>query len=391
MNVIIANKYKDMLMQLDIDVIKSIEGVYDAEEISDMFQNFFFQSMILDITAIKDYKNINNLQKLSMGLDMDKIIFVLDDSPESTSSEYLSKLISLGIYNFTRNKEGIKYLLQHPNSYRDVADLHQLSASVTPKSEETNKHNKKKKEKKKVKKLKEEKKVETPIVEDEEPEINMSMDPEETGELPKVETPIIEEEKHKSFLPEVEEKDTYDMSPQNLMENDMSSSQIIGIKNVTEHAGATSLIYMIKEQLKDKYNVVGIEVDKVDFTFFKDSELITTSKTELSNEILKQKDADIILIDLNEFNNLDICTDVLYLIEPSTLRLNKLMLRSRDIFEKLKGKKIILNKSLLSDKDVNEFEYEAKTKVFFNLPPIDDKELPNDKLDEFIKKLGFIR
>ena len=59
--------------------------------------------MILDITAIKDYKNIKNIQKLSISLDMNKIILLLDDSAESTSTEYLSKLISMGIYNFTKN------------------------------------------------------------------------------------------------------------------------------------------------------------------------------------------------------------------------------------------------------------------------------------------------
>ena len=36
----------------------------------------------------------------------------------------------MGIYNFTRNKEGILYLLDHPNSYRDVAHIHQLGIPV---------------------------------------------------------------------------------------------------------------------------------------------------------------------------------------------------------------------------------------------------------------------
>ena len=40
-------------------------------------------------------------------LDMDKVILLLDDSEESSSTTYLSKLISMGIYNFTKNVEGI--------------------------------------------------------------------------------------------------------------------------------------------------------------------------------------------------------------------------------------------------------------------------------------------
>lgn len=83
MNVIIANKYNAMLQNLDIDIIKSLNGEFDAEEIISTFQNFYFQRMILDITAIKNYKDIKNLQKLSIALDMEKVILLLDDSIES--------------------------------------------------------------------------------------------------------------------------------------------------------------------------------------------------------------------------------------------------------------------------------------------------------------------
>ena len=68
MNVIISNKYTSLLNELDIDVIKKLEGQYDVDDIINQFKNFFFQRMILDITAIKDYKNnilINEILKLS--------------------------------------------------------------------------------------------------------------------------------------------------------------------------------------------------------------------------------------------------------------------------------------------------------------------------------------
>ena len=120
MNVIIANKQQSMLQNLEIDVIKTLEGEFDVDDIIAQFQNFFFQRMILDVTALKNYKDIRNLQKLSITLDMDKVILLLDDSDESGSSSYLSKLISMGIYNFTKNLEGIMYLYNNPNSYRDV-------------------------------------------------------------------------------------------------------------------------------------------------------------------------------------------------------------------------------------------------------------------------------
>lgn len=85
MNVIIANKYKEMLMNLDIEVIKSIEGEFEVSEIVDQFTNFYFDRMILDITAIKNYQNLDNLQKLSINFDMNKVILLLDNSEESNT------------------------------------------------------------------------------------------------------------------------------------------------------------------------------------------------------------------------------------------------------------------------------------------------------------------
>ena len=129
MNVIIANKYRDALASLDIEVIKKLEGEFTVDEIIETFKNFFFNKMILDVTAIKDYKNIKTIQKLSLSLDTEKIILLLDGSPETMAPEYLSDLISVGIYNFTMNVEGVKYLYDHPNSYRDVAQYHQLDTT----------------------------------------------------------------------------------------------------------------------------------------------------------------------------------------------------------------------------------------------------------------------
>ena len=124
MNVIICNQRKELLTNLNIDIIKTLEGQYDVDEIINTFKNFYYQRMILDITALKNYSDIKTLQKLSISLDMDKLILLLDDSEESSSPGYLSKLISMGIYNFTRNIEGVLYLYNNPNSYRDVAQYH---------------------------------------------------------------------------------------------------------------------------------------------------------------------------------------------------------------------------------------------------------------------------
>jgi hypothetical protein len=98
MNVIIANKYKDALSNLNIDVIKRMDGEFDVNTLVETFQTFYFNRMIIDITAIKDHFDITTIQKLSASLDASKIILFLDDDPR-INNIYLSKIISLGIYN----------------------------------------------------------------------------------------------------------------------------------------------------------------------------------------------------------------------------------------------------------------------------------------------------
>ena len=74
MNVIVSNKNQLLLENLGIDIIKEMNGEFEVDEIIATFQNFFYQRMILDITSIKNYTDIVNLQKLSISLDMEKII-----------------------------------------------------------------------------------------------------------------------------------------------------------------------------------------------------------------------------------------------------------------------------------------------------------------------------
>ena len=62
MNVIICNQRKELLNSLNIDIIKTLEGQYEVEQIIEMFKNFYYQRMILDITALKNYSDIKTLQ-----------------------------------------------------------------------------------------------------------------------------------------------------------------------------------------------------------------------------------------------------------------------------------------------------------------------------------------
>ena len=322
MNVKIVNKYASLLANLDIDFIKSVEGEFTPEEIIMQFQNFFYNKMILDITAIKNYEDITKIQELSVNMDMSKVILLLDDSEVVNSPRYLSQLVSMGIYNFTRNVDAIKFLIDNPNSYKDVAQYHQLNNVMAPMPETSLQGNT------------------------------------ETSVAPTYEHPDL---------------------------------RVIGIKNVTEHAGSTTLTYLLKKQLEKKYKVLAVEVDDNDFVFLNDKSLKHVGHMELSNLIATNYNVDVILVDLNDKGSEQVCSEILYLIEPGLIKLNKLIRKDHNIFEKLKGKKIILNRSVLNSTDIADFEYESRSKVYFNIPYLDDKLENNHVLNELLIKMGFTR
>ncbi len=319
MNVIISNKYRDALAELDIEVIKKLEGEFSVEEIVDTFKNFFFQKMILDITALKDYQSISTLQKLSLSLDMDRLILLLDGSPETSNPEYLSDLISMHIYNFTMNVEGVKWLYDHPNSYRDVAQYHQL----------------------------------------------------DTNHSANVIVPVVQS---------------------GATDASFKKCTVIGLKNLTKGAGATTLAYVMRKQLARNYNAVAIEVDKHDFMYFGDDKLYSCSNSELGNTIAKFSGMDVVIVDANNSTAADgLCNEMFYLLEPSKIKINKLLSKSPNAFMNAKDKKIVLNKCMLTNQDVSDFEYESKLKIYGQISPVNDQSDENPDLDVFLSKLGFYK
>lgn len=312
MNVIVSNKYQALLGTLGIDVIKSINGVFSVRELATEFNNFFYDKMIIDITAIKDYENINMMRELSMNFPMDKVILLLDDSPIVNSSNYISQLVSVGIYNFTRSVDAVTFLLDNPNSYKDVASYQNLNTNIT---------------------------------------------------------------------------NTSKMKDNNI--NNKMEQRIIGFKNVTEHAGATTLIYMLKNALKESYRVKAIEINNNDFEYFNDQSLESCDFMNAAFKISNNSDKEVILLDLND-GDTSLCNDIIYLIEPGIIKLNKMIRQDNKIFDKLRGKKIVLNKSVLNSNDISDFEYESGSKIFFNIPYLDDKD-ENKEITKFLLALGFSR
>lgn len=333
MNVIVSNRYAAMLsnLQTKIDLIKTINGEFDVDSLVSQFDNFFFNKMILDITAIKNYQDISTIQKLSFGLDMTKIILLLDDSPVCNSDQFLSELVSMGIYNFTREISAVEYLISNPNTYKDVANFHLLGGAAQAAMNNGNFGD-------------------TRTAGNERGFINSSVN---NG-------------------------------------NAIRGTRVIGIKNLTDHAGATTLIYMLKKQLSEHYSVLGVELDKNDFLYFNDEDLKSISTKDFQSVVSNPiNNYNVILVDVNETVDENMITEMVYLIEPSTLMLNKMVRRDRNILEKIKGKKVVLNKSLLDVNDVRKFEGEARCAIFHNIPPLDDKKDRHRVIDEFLNKLGF--
>ncbi len=315
MNVIVSNKYQSLLASLNIDVIKSINGEFSVDDLIAQFSTFYYNKMILDITAIKGYEDINIMQNLSVNFDMSKVILLLDDSEVVNSPIYISQLISMGIYNFTNDVNTIKYLIDNPNQYKDVANYHNISGFKKP---------------------------------------------------------VLNEKAIDNTRGKIGQK-------------------IIGFKNVTEHAGATTLIYLLKLHLEKSYKVKAVEIDKNDFIYFNDESLESISSLGFNDFLSQNSDYDVILVDLNEGNVLEYCHDIVYLIEPGLIKLNKLIRQDNAIFEKLSDKKIVLNRSVLSEKDVMDFEKESGSKVFFNMPCLDDKLDDQKIINIFLTNLGFSR
>lgn len=329
MNVIVANERKNELSSLSIDIIKNVEGVYTVEELVGMFTNFFFNKMILDVTSIKDYTNYSNLKKLFESIDAKKVILYLNDI--SNNKEFISDLVTLGVYNFTIDYNEILVLFNNPREYKDVSNL-QISKSSY--------------------------------------DINKEID-EELG---------INQEKEFTFedfiLP-----GEYD-----------GDKKIIGVVNLTEHAGATTLVVQMIKQLNISYSAIGIEMNKQDFIFFNTPNLYScTSTNDVLNKIREHKYADAVIVDLNTVDSKEFCTDVIYLIEPGIIKMTKLIKRNGKVFEELSGEKIVINRSNMDDNGVSEFEVETKIKVFSVVSNFRDNLDRVVSVDKLLVKLGYTK
>lgn len=318
MNVVIANENKNIIDRLDIDIIKRIDGEYEVGELKSKLVNLYFNKMIIDITSIKNYRNPNIFGELKQFIDPSKVIILLNNDSIVNSKDYISSMIKMGFYNFSRNFEGIKFLYNTPNDFDKVRHF----------------------------------------ISDDDVEV-----------IPFIETNEIEQ-------PSLA----------------FAGKKIIGLMNMTDHAGASTLTNMMVRQLNSHgYKAYGIEMFRQDLIYYRSENLFSCmNKNDLDLKLRQLADAEAVIIDLNEFGEAyEYCDDIIYLVEPSYIKLTKLLKKNKNAFLDRKNDKIVLNMSFVNDSDKADFEYELKCKIFDIIPPINDRNKNNESVNNVLYKLGF--
>lgn len=325
MNIVIKNQNYKIIDSLSIEVIKTFDGEVTREMLEASLVNFYYNKAIIDITAIKNYFDISNLINFLSFFDTNKIIILLNDNEIVNSKAFLGTLVRNGYYNFTRNAAGINYLLTNSNEYKDV--------EIYTREENVNNLN--------------------PFVQ------NNSNNQVGSNQMPS------------SF-------------------SKNANQRIIGIQNLTEHAGSTTLMYMMVKQLSKNYKTLGIEMFKQDSIYFRRNDIVhCTSIDDLKIRITNSKDIEVIIVDLNDLKDLSVIDDGIYLVEPGTIKINKLIKKNVDLESIINKNRIVLNRSSVKDDELSAFEYETKLKVFFNMSNFNERKESILIIDNLLVKLGF--
>jgi hypothetical protein len=412
-NVIVSNKQKEIIDNANIDAIKDLNGLFNVSDLINKFKNYFFSKMILDATSVVDFASKDVLTTLANEIGPEKLIILLPATPEPPE-EFKKLLIELKIYNFTNNINDVVRFIEKSNTYEDAAKLLNSSFSNDIYVDNSIKEGEDESEE-------EESSEEAPseaihtgsslgdilsnlsLGNDTKEEVNLNTD-DEVSELPSTETEETNNNINDNLTSELNLKTVLENSVEHnepskntfLINDDFNNSEpvvnkptrmVIGVKNVTLDAGSTSLIYMLHKAATNlNKNVLSIEIGKNDFRLFRNNKMVSTTIEELNN-VIDNSNADLVFIDMNDTNNIELCNEILYLVEPSTIKLNGLMATNRNIFNELKDKKVLLNKSLLSSNDVKTLESEAGLNFFANIEPLNDR-INNDVITKLLSLLG---
>jgi hypothetical protein len=441
MIVIVSNKQKSALDNANIDAIKDLNGLFNVQDLINNFKNYFFTRMVIDATSIVDFTNPEVLKQLANGIGSEKLVVLLPPKPEPPL-KFLETLVNIGIYNFSTNIEELVKLIESPLDYDSVnRKIHGgLANGNMPKNNANNasKGNNnpdmmmrnggnivpQSARNKDIVSLDDfvSGGIAPPSGNSPEPVNNMEQNNVPVaGDLNVVssfDVPVNEKATESNPFDNinavtpvasnpgpVEKKEEMasnlnDFSNGNSFLNTSQQSSfiggfdepkaiVVGFRNITEHAGTTTLLYKMKETIesRDRKRVALVEIGTNDFMFFRINDATTVAENELDNclnSIVSK--FDYIFVDLNNTTNDSICDFVLYLIEPSKIKVNKLAVQNRNIFNELKGKYVVLNKSMLSDNEKGIFSQEANLPFYASVAPFNDR-VDTTAIDELISKI----
>ena len=441
MNVIVSNKQKDIIDNANIDAIKDLNGLFNVDDLIAKFKNYFFSKMILDATSIVNFTSDEVLQKLADGIGAERLVILLPAVP-APPKEFVDKLNSFKIYNFSNDINEVVKLIDNPKTQNDMSssDLNSQGSFYVDNSVKEDDDYQEANDFSLANAMDSMTVNNNPIempneyVDNNEvyhantdtnnnlngeqsinnianvfDNINFVQNPETNNVVENSETVTNNVETTNNIeqtIPEVDNSvnnDNVEIT-NNLVNNDTNNmflnynilnnvnnkpqvNKVIGFKNITLHAGSTSLIYMLYKTIAQVLNkkVTAYEIDSDNFKYYQDQNMISCSNSDVQT-FINSCNSDIILIDLNNYTDLNICNDVLFLVEPSVIRLNRLMMENSNIFGTLQGKKVVLNMSLLNENEVNAFSNEAKVPIFYNIPPLNDR-IVNNILVELLDKL----
>lgn len=137
MIVVISNKLKsvvDSSKLADADCKYAI-GYYSTDDCIRTLSSYEMDYLIIDITSLKDAFEVNSWKKFSEFFNPEKTIILLDETKSYSNIEFLSMLVTMGFYNFTKTGEGLLQLMQYPNTYSNVSKYQQMAMSIEEKKE----------------------------------------------------------------------------------------------------------------------------------------------------------------------------------------------------------------------------------------------------------------
>lgn len=123
MNILISNQNRQYLINFDYNLMKEIQGEFNSKEIIAMLQQINYDKVIIDITAVKNYGDLQNIRELTTNIESGKIIIVLANEPITLSDYYISNLVNMGIYNFTVIPGEVINLINYPRTYEEAKNI----------------------------------------------------------------------------------------------------------------------------------------------------------------------------------------------------------------------------------------------------------------------------